>query len=660
MNKILVPIALMLIIAATSTVAQNRPRITPQAAQVMQGSTTAVSKYWLFFDSSAISDEPVKLTDRARTRRAKVDPDNLLLDARDYPVRQNVIEQLAATGVTVNYISRWLHAASVEATPMQIQQAMQVTPIRLIDIVPQYSASRPPEPDRSEFRAPDATAVDLNYGPSLMQNQFVRSEKLHKADFTGAGVLIAMFDSGFRTEHEAFDSTTILATWDFINGDPDVSGAECIDNPQEGHGTLTFGAVGGYVPGTLIGVAFGADYILAKTEITCGGTEIKVEEDNWIAAAEWADSIGADIISASLGYNTFQDSGSYTLSDLDGNTARITIAADIAAAKNILVVNSAGNERNNPAWPRIMMPADGDSVLAIGAVREDGVLTGFSSPGPTADGRIKPDVVTLGQGVYTASSSGGYAYASGTSLSCPLAAGAAALAFDFDPTMTAEEYRNLARATADLSRIGGQRAPDNNYGYGILDAAEAADIIRFTIGDTIFIDTTAALSILVSTNGRAAETPALSAFSLPPGVTLVDSGNGEGSLEIASLSGGFEQDSIGLVATISYFVDTAFVVLSAQPAGPIHADILAYPNPFTDVVTIVRSSNSGGLVSVTIFNSAGEKVWERVNNSSGLSDTTRIEWDGRNDSGEPVAPGVYLAYVQSDGATELVKLLKVE
>lgn len=664
MNRIVHTLLLLAVVTfGSETGGQERPQITPRAAQRLESSPpAAVAKYWLFLDSSAVADK-IELTERARQRRAKVDPNGLLVDDRDYPISQEVLDQVRTSGATIKQASRWLRAISIEATPSQVSQAMKLSPVMQVDIVEEYSASPPPPPDRPgqpfNYRSPDATAVDLDYGQSLMQNEFVNSVKLHKAGFTGLGVLIAMLDSGFRTDHPAFDSTTILATWDFINGDSDVTGTDCGDIPQDNHGTLTLGAIGGYVPGTLIGVAFDADYILGKTEITCGGTEIKVEEDNWIAAAEWADSIGADIISASLGYNLFQDSGSYTLDDLDGNTARITIAADIAAAKNILVVNSAGNERNNPAWPRILFPSDGDSVLAIGAVRDDGTLAAFSSPGPTADGRIKPDVVTLGVGVFTAAAMGGYAYASGTSLSCPLAAGAAALAFDFDSTMTAEEYRNLIRQTADLVRIVGQQAPDNNYGYGLINASRAADIIRYVVDDTLFADSLALVTLPLLTAGRAEEIPTLSAFSLPPGVALVDSGTGRGSLDIAELPDGFTADSVGLVAALDYFVDTTYIVLAIQSPGGVASQVIAYPNPFRESVTISRGNETGRLLSISIFNSAGEKVWEKVNNSAAPSDTSRIEWDGRNDSGEPIAPGVYIAVVQSEGETKLVKLLKV-
>jgi subtilisin family serine protease len=315
----------------------------------------------------------------------------------------------------------------------------------------------------------DGTTI-LDYGPSFTQNNQINVPALHNLGYDGSGVLVAMLDAGFNNlQHEALVHLNILHTWDFVNGDSIVW-----DEPGQmgtgNHGTYTLSALAGFKENRLIGPAYGADFVLAKTENT--DYERNIEEDHWVAGAEWADSLGADIISSSLGYRDF-DPGqiSYSWQDMDGNTAVSTIGADIAASRGILVVNSAGNE--GPASPpqnSIIAPSDGDSVMAIGAVNSSGNRAGFSSMGPTADGRIKPDVMAMGVDTYCASpfSPSGYFGVNGTSLSCPLVAGAAALVLQVNPTWTNMEILEALRNTADNASN-----PDNAYGWGIINAYAA-------------------------------------------------------------------------------------------------------------------------------------------------------------------------------------------
>jgi len=276
----------------------------------------------------------------------------------------------------------------------------------------------------------------------------------------------------------AMQNIDILITYDFVNSDSIV--ADEGDMGSDNHGSYTLSTIAGYAPGDLIGPAYGATYILAKTENT--DWERHIEEDAWVAAAEWADSIGADIITSSLGYsNGFTHlEPNYSWSDMDGNTTIVTIGADIAASRGILVVNSAGNSGDiaEPA-NSLIGPSDGDSVLCVGAVTSSGDRAGFSSVGPTADGRIKPDVMAMGVAVRAASlsSTTGYVGVNGTSFSCPLTAGAAALILEAKPSATNSEIMDALRQTA--SQAG---SPDRDMGWGIVDAATAAAIISTGIG----------------------------------------------------------------------------------------------------------------------------------------------------------------------------------
>jgi len=280
-----------------------------------------------------------------------------------------------------------------------------------------------------------------------------------------------VFDSGFdNLPHPAFAATRILATRDFVNGDESVADG---DIGEGSHGTATLSVIGGFQPGQIIGPAYAARYILAKTENT--ESETPVEEDNWAAAVEWAESLGVDVISSSLGYLTYdRPFPSYTAADLNGDTAISTRAADLAGERGVMVVNSAGNEGLNASSNTLGAPADGNLVLAVGAVTSSGTRASFSSVGPTADGRIKPDVAAQGVGVKVArpDSSTGYTTANGTSFSCPLAAGVVALLVQANPSASVDQVFDALRSTATQAA-----RPDNLLGYGIVDALAALRVV---------------------------------------------------------------------------------------------------------------------------------------------------------------------------------------
>ena len=655
-TRTLASVMFVLTVLATVVHAQES-KLTPRTAQAYQSAQTGEAvAVWLYFDSSRTQQHPIALSERALRRRAKVDPQGLLIDSLDYRLDEGVVPEIESTGAKVKYSSRWLKAVAVEATEDQAGRLSGLRGLRRIDLVNAYRRAQDfPIKDISGLYNNAQSFTDAEYGPSLAQVRFTKATKLHAAGLSGKGVLIAMFDSGFNTHHRVFDSTSIIAQHDFINDADSVTGEDCPDDAetrrQDFHGTMTLGTIGGFLRDTLIGTAYGADFALAKTEITCYGEEIKQEEYNWIAAAEWADSLGADIISASLGYDIFQDSGSYTQSELDGHTALITLAAEAAASKNILVVTAAGNERQK-TWGTISFPADGDSVLAVGAVDLLGNLAGFSSPGPTADGRIKPDIVSLGVGVYTARSLyetfiGG----NGTSFSTPLVAGGAALAMEYDSTLTANELLNLIRVTGDRANN-----PNNDYGYGLYDASRSADIIKVDAVAPISVIPGERITVPVTTSGRAPQMPSITLPNPLPGVALTDFGDGTGQLQITGSGQNHGSLTFPLVASVPLFAETTYVRLSTydQFSGTVRVG----PNPFRDSVSIFIDKSEGSSVSVSVFNSAGEKVWESLNNSGASSDV--ITWDGRNSMGRETAPGVYLVQVSTDQVEKRLKLLKTK
>jgi len=412
------------------------------------------------------------LSPSSRQRRLiNLGRDNLV-NEKDIPIDINYFALIQSEALKIRHQLKSINAISVEATPDSINKIASFDFVGNIEIIKKLK--RQPEPislnlvkfekDRSNSKSSFA----LDYGASLTQNDQIQVPVVHDLGYTGDGVVIAIFDSGFnRLSHESFSQMNIADTQDFVNGDSDVG--DGTDMGLGDHGTNTLSTIGGFSSGNLIGPAYGATYYLAKTENT--ESELHVEEDNWCAASEWADDNGAQIITSSLGYTSFDEGTGYGVNDLDGETTIVTLCADIAAENGIVVINSAGN--SGPGVTTIGAPSDGHLVIAVGAVEASSILSSFSSVGPSADGRIKPDVVAMGTSVRVASSSSdtGYSNVNGTSFSCPLTAGVAALILEANPNLTAAQVRDILRNSADQNLT-----PNNSFGYGLVNALDAVNV----------------------------------------------------------------------------------------------------------------------------------------------------------------------------------------
>lgn len=428
-----------------------------------------VFRVWVFFKDKGYAPEELEgalralgrvwdrrsLERRAKTRRGP------LLDSRDLPLDKDAVDAVCRLGARVRARSRWLNAVSVEVPGSRIGRVAALPTVRKVIRVGRYR-----RPRLEVAKGAPAAASDSLYGDSFGQVDQIQVPALHSAwGLTGQGVRVALLDTGFDREHECLQHVKVFAEWDFLFGDPCTANEPQDTAQQDEHGTMTLSVAGGYKVGRLIGPAYGADYVLAKTEMDA--IEAEVEEDYWVEGIEWAESLGVDIVSSSLGYL-----GWYTYADMDGDTPVTTEAADLAAANGVLVVNSAGNE-GNTHWRYVIAPADGDSVLAVGAVGPNGTRVAFSSVGPTSDGRIKPDVMAQGFFVYAASPSGVHAYtfeAHGTSFSAPLVAGLAALLLEAHPEWGPMDVMEALKRTA--TRAG---TPDFEYGYGICQGSEAVE-----------------------------------------------------------------------------------------------------------------------------------------------------------------------------------------
>jgi serine protease AprX len=392
------------------------------------------------------------------------------IDSLDLPVHQSYIDSVVARGFQLLNESKWLNAISVFSTDSTLINTLVNLPFinQVVNVKIKQIGGRPIEKWEEETSSVKNLINPIydplnafSYGPSLKQISMLEGDLLHQTGYRGEGMLIAVIDGGFWNvnNNPAFDSLIqsgrLLSTWDFVARDANVF-------DDNNHGALVLSTMCGNLPGMLVGTAPYSDYILLRSEDV--DTEYLIEEFNWVCAAEYADSAGADIINSSLGYTTFDNpSMNWIYDNMDGQTAIASKGAEKASQKGLLVVNSAGNSGASP-WYYIGVPADADHILAVGAVDSLELITNFSSRGPSFDGRIKPDLAAMGKDVVLANNSGGIQTGNGTSFASPIMAGMAACLWQSDPSMS-----NLQLRQAILESCDQYNNPDNEKGYGIPD-----------------------------------------------------------------------------------------------------------------------------------------------------------------------------------------------
>ncbi len=411
------------------------------------------------------------LTTRSITRRVN---QGIRIQQNDLPVNQWYIDSVAKTGVKILNRSKWLNGISIDTSghPGALTKILSF-PFVISDKSLGIKVLNKDTTERiknrqSKFGTPGiiATSSTGSFGSSLNQASMLGDDCLQSQGYKGEGMVIAILDGGFYMADvlPAFDSLwtnkQILGTRDFSN-----QGGNVFDNATP-HGMEVLSTMGGYLDGQLIGTAPKASYWLLRSEVVA--SENIIEEFNWVAAAEFADSVGADIISSSLGYSTFDNPAqNHTYADMNGRTAMSSIGAVRAAEKGMLVVVSAGNDGDD-SWHYIDTPADADSILTVGAVDQNGVYASFSSTGPTFDKRIKPTIAAQGENSIVASVAGGITSGDGTSFSAPIAAGTAACLWQANPGKTNMQVLNaIVRTGSQASR------PDSLEGYGIPNMCSA-------------------------------------------------------------------------------------------------------------------------------------------------------------------------------------------
>ncbi|MFH0766272.1 MAG: S8 family peptidase [Calditrichota bacterium] len=410
------------------------------------------------------------LTERSLERRRKNIPREPPLRPCDLPPDPLRITALKAQGLQIVCLARYLNAVSVRGSPEALQKAAQLSFVDSIQLVKAYAKMREEDQETTFIDSPPLK-LELNhqicqpelYGDSWRQNALINLPAAHELIGRGQGVLIGVQDAGFdNLGHRCFDYLHVVAAWDFVNNDGNV--ADEGDQGSGSHGTRTLSVIAGLDSGRFIGAAPEARFVLTKTENS--DWERPVEEDYWVAGLWFHDSLGVDVLSSSVSYRAW-----YAYDELDGRTAVTSRAADSAAAAGMVIVNSMGNTGRD-AWPLNKMgaPADAFRVISVGGVTSDSSRWTSSSQGPTADGRVKPDVTALSSGVYTAVNYGvtDYFPRSGTSFSCPLIAGVAALIIQANPELTPLQVLDILHQTSNQADH-----PDTLMGWGIVDALAA-------------------------------------------------------------------------------------------------------------------------------------------------------------------------------------------
>jgi subtilisin family serine protease len=422
----------------------------------------APDTYWIQFkdkNHSAFSlDQPQEfLSDKAIARRIN---QNIPYDSSDLPVSRYYVDSLLKLGLDIRNISKWFNGVVVQSVDYGLLDT-----IHHISFIANSVREKSMHPGYyTEINKFDTayTNKSISYGYSEAQIKMIKGDALHSSGYTGKDIIIGVLDAGFSRvdnieslEH-LWTENRILAWKDFVkDGKPFFL--------SHSHGTKVLSIMAGIIPDNIFGSAPHANYVLLRTEN--GASEYLVEEYNWACGAEFADSIGVDVINSSLGYSVFNDtSQNHTYEDMDGRTTVVSRAALMAARKGILISCSAGNSGGDINWGYITAPGDADSILTVGAVDTNLAIAYFSGRGPSSDRRVKPDVCAMGVNTISQSNSGTIQTCTGTSCSSPVIAGLSACLWQANPNATAQEIKNAIQISSHL-----YSNPDTIFGYGIPD-----------------------------------------------------------------------------------------------------------------------------------------------------------------------------------------------
>lgn len=600
------------------------------------------------------------LTQRSIDRRLRY---NIPIDNTDLPINPAYIDSIRLAGnVTILNTSKWLNQVCILTTdaaalakingfsfvlassPLAARAAL-IPVNKQMDIAKDQPITAPERPQRP---------VDTyNYGLAYPQVDLHHGVFLHNLGFTGKGMQMAIMDAGFfhYKSLPTFDSVRlnkqILDTWDFVANEASV-------DEDYVHGMQCFSTIAANLPGSFVGSAPKTSFYLYRTEDIA--SEYPIEEQNWVAAAERADSLGVDVFSVSLGYTTFDNNSlNHTYSDMDGNTTIIARGSDLAAKKGILVVVAAGNDGSG-SWKYISTPADADSVLTVGAVNAARQVAAFSSYGPSADGQIKPTVAALGQNAVVASpGNGSPIYGSGTSYACPIMAGIASCLWQAFP-----EISNMGIIDALRNASDRLNNPDDRTGYGIPDAKKAfVSLVKQLYHQQIILGSDCKTNISFTVK-KAANMNVVIQRKLPldTGFVAINTINFTGDFAPANFSYTDDLTALQPGIAIQYRLkmnigaDTSFYLDSAtvnyiQSCSTVTEKIIVSPNPVTDQLHILIARNSSVKVMVVIHAMNGQKIYSSTTQVTGAQII--------NIPMKQVSRGMYFLTLYLDDRKELVR-----
>ncbi|HEX2868981.1 MAG TPA: S8 family serine peptidase [Ignavibacteriales bacterium] len=637
---------------------------------LFSGLSFAQTKYMIYFkdkgikpsqslskSSSLYMKAESLLSQRSIERRRKVMAEDSLITYEDLPVSENYIHSVENLGINISNVLKWFNAVSAYLTDRQLKKVLELPFVEKVEKVKVlYMPDEPLSPEPPGGLRKTGSTGELDYGSSFTQVNLSEVPQVHRKGISGKGVIIGILDSGFDwEEHESLKDKVVIAEHDFVFNDS-ITANQAGDVPsQDVHGTAVFSILAGYAPGHLIGPAYSAGFILSKTEDV--RSETHVEEDNYAAALEWMEGMGVDITSSSLGYNIFDDpEASYTYADMNGKTAIVTKAAELAFKRGVLTITAAGNEGNN-SWHYITAPADGFNTIAVGAVSMNNNVAAFSSRGPTADGRIKPDVVAQGVLDYeaVAHSSNRYTYGDGTSFATPIASGCAALLLSAYPYLNNVEMRKILLLSSDNART-----PDSSRGYGLVSALKAIEYPN--------IENTAAGLVLhkafLDSNGVKPESVKMFySFSDSNFTSLQLLGQNSTAFYAASLpfnqtghlrfyftySDSSQGRSVRVPQTGSFNMDADSINVIVNPGTPPESYHLSqnYPNPFNRATKIDFAAPANADARITIYNLLGQKVF--TFNVLTKNGTNTVLWNGVDEKGSECSSGIYLYSLKLNG-----------
>ena len=645
--------------------------------------STAQTKYMIYFKDKGISSTArlqkssglfkaaeKELSAKAVERRKQVMGEDNYIRYEDIPLNESYIGQLESIGIKIENKLKWFNAVSAYLTDDQLNSIKSLQSVQKVEKVRVFRARNDEgklnesPADVSDAKLNKTSSVTgLNYGYATTQNNLSDIPAVHDIGVKGTGVYVGILDNGFSWQaHNSLINLHVLKEYDYVEKDNNTQN-------QSGHGQAVFSIMAGYDPGNLIGPAYDANFFLAKTENDA--SETKVEEDNYAAALQDMENAGVQITSSSLGYNTFNDpSTSYTFANMDGNTTISAKALNLAFDFGVSTFTAAGNERGN-SWNHILTPADAFNVIAVGAVTSTNLISSFSSPGPTSDGRIKPEVAAMGTSVYHANTAGFYSAGNGTSYATPIAAGIAALLKSAWPHLTNIQIRKIFLECGDNTL-----SPNNDRGWGLISAKKAVSYPNlsksgsiYNVLNKIFIDANGVNTSSVRLNYKIGT----GSFQTVPMNSVAFNNTYKYNYQLPAAQAGsniefyFTYQTAGGMTVrepvspknykFSYGTEIISGVDESENRGEIPAEFSLsqnYPNPFNPSTIISYQLSSPGKVTLKVYDMLGREVATLVNEFQSAGSYVKTM------HASSLPSGVYFYRLQTDNFSAAKKMLLIK